>query len=388
MEVPLKQLGQLSLEDFFARYWQKKAVYLRQVLPGFRSPLTPDELAGLALEEDVESRLVIHSDSAPWQLRQGPFSEEDFAALDAEHWTLLVQAVDQWVPEVAALLDAFRFIPNWRLDDIMVSYAPTGGSVGPHFDYYDVFLLQGAGRRRWQLGEWCDSHTPRLAGTPLNILRDFTAGETVDLEPGDILYIPPGLAHWGTALDDDCMTYSIGFRAPSHADILTGISQSIATALSEDVRYTDQLISATTAPGEIDASTVSHLQHILRDYLTPAAIARWFGRTVSEPKYPDLLAEPPALTTADYSRLRENNALLEHTPGARFCYVKQADNADACTLFVAGKDYTCATATARLLCEQPHFTLAHLETTDNPGTIAQLLLSLLNNGVLLFDLDL
>lgn len=378
--APLTRLGSLSLEEFFTRYWQRQAVYLPAVLPDFRSPLTPDELAGLALEEDVESRLVTHAESAPWQLRHGPFTEADFARLDNGNWTLLVQAVDLWVPEVAALLDQFRFIPHWRLDDIMVSYAPTGGSVGPHFDYYDVFLLQGAGRRRWQLGDQCDSRTPCLDNTPLHILRDFDARASFDLEPGDILYIPPGVAHWGRALDDDCMTYSIGFRAPSHAQMLTGIAEDIARYLAEDQRFRDPLAGPTTTPGRIDAQTLAELQQLVQGYFTPGRIARWLGRHSTEPKYPDLLEPDPTFDHNALDRLQQRQ--LAPAPGVRLCYVEDTVDSRESLLFAAGRDYPCPTPTARLLCETPHYSLEQIYATGDPERLRVLICQLCRSGVL------
>lgn len=145
-------LGGLSAETFLREYWQRKPLLIRQAFPGFETPLSPDELAGLALEDEIESRIVLEHGAHPWELRRGPFTEEDFRTLPERDWTLLVQSVDQFVPEVGELLKAFRFLPSWRLDDIMISYAAPGGSVGPHYDNYDVFLLQGHGRRRWKLG--------------------------------------------------------------------------------------------------------------------------------------------------------------------------------------------------------------------------------------------
>src|SRR5690606_33230205 len=173
MTQPLTHLGELPIEDFLRAYWQKKPLLIRNAFPNFESPIDGDELAGLALEEEVESRLILEHCKVPWELQHGPFDENIFSTLPESHWTLLVQAVDQWVPEVHELLNHFRFIPNWRLDDIMVSYAPDQGSVGPHFDYYDVFLLQGAGQRRWRTGQQCDVNSAHVEGTPLNVLKNF-----------------------------------------------------------------------------------------------------------------------------------------------------------------------------------------------------------------------
>src|SRR5690606_35155678 len=165
--------GGMSAEEFLRDYWQKKPLLIRQAFPDFESPLSADELAGLSLEEEVESRIVLELGATPWELRHGPFTEDDYRTLPERDWTLLVQAVDQFVPEVAELLQAFRFLPSWRLDDVMISYAAPGGSVGPHFDSYDVFLLQTQGHRRWKIGQMCEADSPLLEHPDLRILSEF-----------------------------------------------------------------------------------------------------------------------------------------------------------------------------------------------------------------------
>ena len=204
----MDMLGGLTANEFLRDYWQKKPLVIRQAFPGFQCPVSQDELAGLACEEAVESRIVIENDAGkPWQLHNGPFTPDRFSELPEQDWTLLVQGLDHWVPEIADLLDNFRFIPNWRLDDIMASYAPTGGSVGPHYDMYDVFLLQAQGHRRWTFGGHCDHRSPRVEGTPLRILSSWDGEETVTLAPGDMLYLPPGsglpVRVHGAFVDDD-----------------------------------------------------------------------------------------------------------------------------------------------------------------------------------------
>ena len=172
-DIPLQVLGGISARQFLRDYWQKKPLLIRQAIPEFQSPISPDELAGLSLEEEVESRLVIERGDRPWELRRGPFSEDTYQQLPEKDWTLLVQAADQLVPDVADLLEHFRFLPNWRIDDVMISYAAPGGSVGPHYDNYDVFLLQAHGQRRWRIGQMCDSESPMLAHGDLRILAEL-----------------------------------------------------------------------------------------------------------------------------------------------------------------------------------------------------------------------
>ena len=397
MIKPLTHLGDLPLADFFKTYWQKAPVILPAALPGFVSPLTPDELAGLALDDDIESRLVTHSDTAPWQLHQGPFSDTDFARLPANGWTLLVQAVDQWVPEVAELLDQFRFIPNWRLDDIMVSYAPTGGSVGPHYDYYDVFLVQGAGRRRWQIGQYCNNNTPLLDGTPLKIVKHFESQMSYDLEPGDVLYIPPGVAHWGTALDDYCMTYSVGFRAPSHQAILTGVVEHVAESLTEDQRYCDAFDDQTHHSGEISHQTIAGIRQIIEQYLTDDVIASWFGASMSEAKYPVDESPDAALGEALYQELVSTECALIRPDNSRFCYYSLPTDSTQARLFADGQEYLCSIALACFLSEHRIFSLAEIRQNsgdsnnrridNNTDKTDTLLKALLANGSLLLDSD-
>ncbi|MCK5433342.1 MAG: cupin domain-containing protein, partial [Gammaproteobacteria bacterium] len=193
-------LGEMPLDTFLSEYWQKKPLLIRNGLPDLESPIAPDVLAGLACEEGVESRLLIQGENdQKWELKHGPFNDEIFSQLPESHWTLLVQAVDHWIPEAGNLLNLFDFIPRWRIDDLMISYASDGGGVGPHFDNYDVFLVQTSGKRKWEIGGVYNETTPRRENLPVNILSEFEVLETWILEPGDILYVPPGIGHNGIA---------------------------------------------------------------------------------------------------------------------------------------------------------------------------------------------
>ena len=202
MTTPATLLGQLDTRSFLELHWQKRPLLVRGALPGIDPGLNAEELAGLACEDGVDSRLVLERDGRhPWDVRFGPFSRQDFASLPATHWTLLVQEVDRLLPGVAALLEHFRFVPNWRIDDVMVSYAAPGGSVGPHVDNYDVFLIQAAGHRKWSLGAGpLPDPAPCLPDLGLEILESFEPAASWELEPGDMLYLPPRLAHHGVCL--------------------------------------------------------------------------------------------------------------------------------------------------------------------------------------------
>jgi len=231
-------LGDISLDLFLEQYWQKKPLLIRNALPNISSPISADELAGLACEDSIEARLIINQEDN-WTLKHGPFDENAFADLPDSHWTLLVQAVDHYVPAASKLLEQFDFIPRWRIDDLMMSYAPKGGGVGPHFDNYDVFLVQTQGQRLWQIGGHYSDNSPIESGIPVKIVKNFTVEESWVLNPGDILYVPPGVGHNGIAQSDDCMTCSIGFYAPSHSEILREYSDYIGAKLSDSSSFSD-----------------------------------------------------------------------------------------------------------------------------------------------------
>ena len=259
------QFKEFDPARFLRDHWQKQPLLIRNPWRQWLDPIEPDELAGLALEEGVESRLVVR-EGAGLTLEHGPFPEDRFQALGAMPWTLLVQAVDQHHPEVAALMGAFRFIPNWRIDDVMVSYASDGGGVGPHFDQYDVFLVQGAGKRLWQVGAPCDAATPLMAQADLRLIEGFEASQEWILEAGDILYLPPGFAHNGVAIGDGCMTYSIGFRAPARSELIAQWCDHVISAETDDVRYGDPCLTIQANPGEITQAAIAEL-HAVRPLL-------------------------------------------------------------------------------------------------------------------------
>ncbi|GAB3378700.1 ribosomal protein uL16 3-hydroxylase [Azotobacter armeniacus] len=318
-DIPLQFLGGLSAREFLRDYWQKKPLLIRQAIPGFESPISPDELAGLSLEEEVESRLIVEHGDHPWELRRGPFDEETYKNLPAHDWTLLVQAVDQFVPEVAELLESFRFLPSWRIDDVMISYAAPGGGVGPHYDNYDVFLLQGHGKRRWRIGQMCDSNSPLLKHADLRILAEFQSGEEWVLEPGDMLYLPPRLAHFGTAVDD-CMTYSVGFRAPSAAEVLTHFTDFLAQFLPDEERYGDPDIRPCEDPYQIQRDALERLKGLIQEHMgDERLLLTWFGQFMTEPRYPELIASVEMPEKDFLANLQEGGVLVRN-PSARMAW--------------------------------------------------------------------
>ncbi len=218
--MQLKFPNGLTTDTFLSRFWQQRPLLMPGGLAEYHCPLSAEELAGLACEEEIESRIVLEKGgNKPWEGRSGPFSEEDFAALPESHWTLLVQDVDKHIEEMADLLEPFRFIPDWRLDDIMISYAVDQGSVGPHIDDYDVFLIQVEGERRWLVDSQPGEESNHIPGLDLRILPEITPDNEWLMKPGDVLYLPPNIPHWGVAEGDGCMTCSVGFRTPSHQEI-------------------------------------------------------------------------------------------------------------------------------------------------------------------------
>ncbi|KQQ59863.1 cupin [Pseudomonas sp. Leaf127] len=332
-DTPLQLLGGMSARVFLRDYWQKKPLLIRQALPDFQSPIDPDELAGLALEEEVESRLVIEQGERPWELRRGPFAEDAFSTLPEREWTLLVQAVDQFVPEVGELLENFRFLPSWRIDDVMVSYAAPGGSVGPHFDNYDVFLLQGHGQRHWKIGQMCDSDSPLIKHADLRILAEFEGTEEWTLEPGDMLYLPPRLAHWGVAVDE-CLTYSVGFRAPSAAEVLTHFTDFLSQFIPDEERYTDADAQPVSDPHQIQHDALARLKGLLAEHMSDERLLlTWFGQFMTEPRYPELVSGEE-LEETDLLDSLEQGAIIIRNPSARMAWSNVDDDL---LLFASGQ---------------------------------------------------
>jgi 50S ribosomal protein L16 3-hydroxylase len=288
-------LGDLTADQFLAEYWQKKPLLIRNAIPNFEPPIDGDDLAGLSLEAEVESRLVIGDD---WALEHGPFEESRFASLPEQNWSLLVQGVDLWVPEVADLLSSFDFLPSWRVDDIMVSYAEDGGNVGPHFDYYDVFLIQGEGQRHWQIGQLCSEADLHTDSTALKILKNLEVSDEWTLNPGDMLYLPPKIAHHGVAIGQ-CTTFSVGFRAPAATEMLDDLATEL---LSRDItpnHLQDPPLNAAMANEPISGAYIQQVKELLQQTLDDEQmLGEWFAQFMTEPKYPSLVGMTEELRSA------------------------------------------------------------------------------------------
>lgn len=341
-------LGDLDSVTFLRDYWQKKPLLIRQALADFEPELDADDIAGLACDELAESRLISGSFPAhDWNLQYGPFNEKQLSRLPQSGWTLLVQDVEKHYPPLRRLLDAFAFLPRWRLDDLMVSVAAPGGSVGPHVDQYDVFLLQAEGRRRWQIARQFD---PSLRpNCELNVLDTFEPEQEWVLEPGDMLYLPPGVAHHGVALDTG-MTWSIGMRAPSSADLLQSLGEWLADTMGEGERYSDPDLAGATAAGEIDNAARLRLRELaVRQLHDEGSFNRFIGaflsryRLAHEPAPPEQSTSPDMLIAA-----LNNGAILRHNPWTRLLWSSSNEQS---AVFAAGKHYACDEETARILCD-------------------------------------
>ncbi|HUP98577.1 MAG TPA: cupin domain-containing protein [Usitatibacter sp.] len=296
------------------RHWQREPLLVRGAFPRFRDPLSPAQVLSLAGNADAQSRLVRRRGAA-WALEHGPFRRARFKQLPSRNWTILIQDTNHFSPRADELLAHFDFIPHARTDDVMVSYAVPGGSVGPHVDSYDVFLLQGRGRRRWQISRQADRAF--VPGLPLKVLDRFVPHQEWVLEAGDMLYLPPGIAHHGVALSE-CLTWSIGFRAPSDAELAAGFLDYLRDGVAPDGHYGDAGARATKNPGELPERLLDHAERTLRRVRwTPAQVRDFAGRFLTEPKA-HVYFKPPArpLAGAAFAR-RAGVAGLALNPKSR-----------------------------------------------------------------------
>ena len=327
--------GDISIEVFLRDYWQKKPLLIRNAFPDFESPITPDELAGLACETDTARIVIEKGGKHAWEVRHGAFDDADFTNLPETHWTLLVNDTDQHLAELKAVMEPFRFIPDWRIDDLMISFAVEGGSVGPHVDEYDVFLIQAQGQRRWQITTQPAKPDNFLAGLDLRIMRDFEAEQEWVVNPGDMLYLPPNVPHYGVALNE-CMTYSVGFRAPSQAEMLENLVENLLEDPRLKQRFNDSERECQAHPGELTAGDMERLIDFVVDALPQdtQALQLWLGKYLSQPKVDnnDTL-EPSCLSKAELIKLINRRATFEKSPGIRFLYFI---NDDEICLFANG----------------------------------------------------
>jgi 50S ribosomal protein L16 3-hydroxylase len=370
----MNPLGEMGAERFLREYWQKRPLLLRQAFPDFKPVLDADDIAGLACEDGVEARLLTGSfPRQDWDLRYGPFTEQTLLDLPPARWTLLVQDVEKHYPPLAEVLEAFSFLPRWRIDDVMISVAGPEGSVGPHVDQYDVFLLQAQGRRRWQIAEQFDPAL--LADTDLNVLQSFSAEQEWVLEPGDMLYLPPGIAHHGIALETG-MTWSIGMRAPSSADLLQSLGEWLATHHDEGARYADPGLERALRPGEIDEAAADRFRQLCRDALSPAGDFRQFLGAFLSAYRLAFQPAPPAQprTQAQLQDALTSGAVLKHNPWTRLLWTEKPDGA---WLFAAGSAWPCTAEAAQWICDPARLARSSVSLE---AAVLQLCCELLNQG--------
>lgn len=345
----------MPAEQFLRDYWQKRPLLIRNAFPDFDSPLQPEDLAGLACEEIALSRLIRHDRSRDgWQVESGPFDEDLFPGLGERDWTLLVQDVDKWDADVAALLPQFAFLPRWRIDDIMVSFAATGGSVGAHVDQYDVFLLQGQGHRRWQI----DASEAMGRGLPpqdfrddveLKLLREFTPTHDWVLGPGDMLYLPPMVPHHGVA-EDPCLTFSVGMRAPSVSELMGDYVDTLAAETDESVRYRDADLQPPADPYEIDDGAMARVVEAIEAMRMqdPERLGDWFGSFITGYRNAQQVVAgeaPPPRIELEWL-LSQGQTSLQRNPFTRMAWRRAHDDA---RLFASGTVWSMPVADARVL---------------------------------------
>ena len=374
-------LGNLSPQKFLSEYWQKKPCLIRRALANYEPPLDGDDLAGLACEEMAESRLVTgRFVDRDWQVRFGPFDEEDFATLPETHWTLLVQDVEKHYPPLQELMELFDFLPSWRLDDLMISYAVPGGSVGPHVDQYDVFLLQTQGDRLWQIARTFNPAV--LKDCPINVLVDFEAEQEWVLKPGDMLYLPPNVAHHGVAVDAG-MTWSIGLRAPSAADLLVALGEELAEQADGGPRYADPGLLPPRRSGQIDEQALARMRGLISTLVNDRDSFNHFaGKFISRFRLAhDPVSPGPGHDQESLMHAIRSGSKLFRNPWTRLAWVAKGDGA---MLFAAGDEVECSLHMAESVCQstQPDLLSATLDERDLTAVI-----QLLNGGHLVLAKD-
>ncbi|CAM2774080.1 JmjC domain-containing protein [Pseudoalteromonas distincta] len=379
------KINNLSEQEFLNHFWQKKPLLIKQGFADFQDPLDANELAGLAMEESIESRIITNHKN-DWQTYQGPF--EDFEQLTDEHSTLLVQAVDHWHPDAAQLLEPFRFIPNWRIDDLMISYSTPGGGVGPHLDQYDVFIIQGEGKRHWRVGLPDPTLKQFAQNKKLLQVEAFEAVIDCILEPGDILYIPPGCPHEGYAVEN-ALNYSVGFRAPNQQDLLSSFADHIIDTESGQKRYNDHNITLRKSKGELTNLEVEKVKTLMAALLeNDDLFKQWLGSTLSQPKHEMDLApvEPPFTSEKIADDLNNEEAVFERLGGTRAIY-QQLDT--ELLLSINGENYAMPLTdlpAVKLLTDNTEFESSALNLTNPSLVFTQTFTTLVNEGIW-FNID-
>ncbi|MCC2615328.1 cupin domain-containing protein [Aestuariibacter halophilus] len=366
-------LHNFDRQSFLRNYWQKSPVVLKQLLPDFDDPIDEHELAGLAMEEDIDARIVRRSGDQ-WHVAHGPF--EDFSAQCVDQWSLLVQGVDNLVPAARALLDAFTFLPVWRREDVMVSFAVPGAGVGPHLDQYDVFIVQGKGQRHWQVGGRGDyqEQTPHPA---LRQVSGFEPVIDVVLSSGDVLYIPPGCPHAGQAITDS-MSFSVGCRAPSQADLFSALADHLIDQCSTP-RFADPNMPVRTFAGDLLSSEVDDLRQLMRARIDDPSFSQWLASHLSQPHRE---FAPSAHTSAEeVGQWLDQKITFWPTLNPRFIRIDAAPEEH--NLWVNGMGFYCpedAMALVESFLSAPHWQANSSLNTNNRLFFVQFLTKLINAG--------
>lgn len=347
---------QLDRQTFLNDYWQKKPVLIKQAIPDFHPPLSANELAGLALEEEIESRLVIEDPSQPnhWSLTSGPLAEEQLTTLAKTHWSLLIQGVDKFIPDVHQLLNEFDFIPPWRLDDIMISLSSLHGNVGPHYDNYDVFLFQAAGQKEWSLTtKNCheDNIIPDLA---LRIMADFDVEQRYVLSPGDLLYLPAHVGHHGVSLSEECMTYSFGYRSYRAQELWDSFGDYLSETKQATQLYQDPIWRQHSNPSEVPKAAVQQAKQLMLSLLDDeASLQQWFSRFATQLDQTSSQLQPAPLTADEAGTPEDLRQALQDSDGfmrdmnCRMAYHRLGDN--TLSLFINGEKWETNKASNELI---------------------------------------
>lgn len=374
------KINDLSEQEFLTHFWQKKPLLIKQGFSHFEDPLDANELAGLAMEDSIESRIVTNHNN-DWQTHQGPF--EDFDLLTEENSTLLVQAVDHWHPEAAQLLEPFRFIPNWRIDDLMISFSTPNGGVGPHLDQYDVFIIQGEGKRHWRVGLPDPTLKQFAQNKKLLQVEAFEAVIDCILEPGDILYIPPGCPHEGYAVEN-ALNYSVGFRAPNQQDLLSSFADHVIDTESGQKRYIDHNLVTRASKGELTNNEAEKVKHLIASMLEDDGLFKqWLGKTLSQPKHEmDLAPVEPAFSQEQIANeLAEPDTIFERVGGTRAIY-QLCEN--ELLVSINGDNFTLPIgdiAAVKLLTDETEFNTNELANAQNSLVFVQMFTILVNEGI-------
>ena len=364
--MPALFFSKPQIELFINRHWQKKPTLIRQAFPAMKPYISPASLAGIACELEANTKIVLEKQHhRSWEVLFGPFQHTTFQQLPETHWTLLVNDMNHWSGRFARLLDRFNFIPNWRVDDLMVSHSPQQGSVGPHVDNYDVFLIQARGRKRWQIN--IDAFNPKdlIPNIDLAILRRFRAQQQWILNPGDMLYLPPGVAHYGVALDEG-ETYSVGFRAPSLVDLRGAYFEYLLEKTNQTLRYTDPNLLNSSHSGELSSQALANIVALLgtpplNANLNPDEIAHWFGLWITQPKSIFTPRKPPQCSAAEFIKKCTNLREWRRDESTLIVYTQQ--NPSHTSLYINGKCFRLnapLNALAPIISQQRHIPLSKL----------------------------